>query len=103
MISWGSVRQKRDGLGASGVLLLFSALVAWARLGPLPDGLFEPERPSSLVVDRTGVPLYEARAADGTRGVPLAQEALPAALVHATLAAEDRRFFRHPGVDPIAL
>ena len=28
---------------------------------------------------------------------------LPPALVDATIAAEDRRFFRHPGVDPIAL
>ena len=49
-------------------------------------------------------------AADGSRwfrmdehrqDVPLA--AIPADLQHAFVAIEDRRFFKHPGVDPIAL
>jgi membrane peptidoglycan carboxypeptidase len=30
-------------------------------------------------------------------------DSLPENLVHATLAAEDSRFYRHPGVDPLAL
>ena len=42
-------------------------------------------------------------AADGTRSRTLSADDLPPALVAATLAAEDRRFFIHPGVDPLAL
>ena len=77
---------------------------AWVRLGPLPPGLLdERDRPSTVVVDRAGVPLYEARAGDGTRGRRIAADALPPLVVAATLAAEDRRFWSHPGVDPIAV
>ena len=56
-----------------------------------------------VVVDRHGVQLYEARSGDGTRTVTLTAAALPPTLVAATIAAEDRRFWSHPGVDPIAI
>src|ERR1700736_3098192 len=87
------------GIGASVAV----ALLLWVRLGALPDGLLEPERPSAIIVDRAGAPLYEARAADGARGTSLTADTLPEALVQATLAAEDQRFFHHFGVDPVAL
>ncbi len=75
------------------------------RLGPLPDRLLDDDgmAASTVVVDRHGVVLYEARAADGTRSVRVDPGALPATMVDATLAAEDGRFFHHPGVDPLAL
>jgi penicillin-binding protein 1C len=77
---------------------------AWIRMGPLPNGLLDgPQETSTLVVDRHGRPLYEALAGDGTRSVTLAAATLPDTLVAATVAAEDRRFWSHPGVDPIAL
>ena len=49
--------------------------------------------------------LYEARSAtDGSRAHRLdVRRPAAAALVDATIAAEDRRFFVHPGVDPIAV
>lgn len=75
----------------------------WLRLGPLPPGLLDEPPPSTLVVDRNGVPLYEARGGDGTRAMRLTADALPPMLVAATTAAEDRRFWSHPGVDPIAI
>lgn len=78
-------------------------LACWVRLGPLPPGLLDDPVPSTLVVDRRGVPLYEARSAEGTRGIVLAGAELPPALVAATLAAEDHRFWSHPGVDPVAV
>ncbi|MGE3373969.1 MAG: penicillin-binding protein 1C [Vicinamibacteria bacterium] len=56
-----------------------------------------------MVVDRAGRTLYESPSALGLRGRPPSPEGLPRALVQATLAAEDRRFFLHPGVDPLAL
>jgi membrane peptidoglycan carboxypeptidase len=40
---------------------------------------------------------------NGTRAESLSAQKLPARVVEATLVAEDRRFRRHPGVDPIAI
>jgi penicillin-binding protein 1C len=76
-------------------------LAAWVRLGPIPaDLLHEPETPSTIVEDRHGVRLYEARAADGTRSRRLEAASLPRRLADATIAAEDHRFWSHAGVDP---
>ena len=75
----------------------------WLRLGPLPVGLLDDPVPSTIVVDREGGVLYEARSGDGTRGVKLTAQNLPPDLVAATLAAEDHRFWSHPGIDPISV
>lgn len=73
-------------------------------MGPLPADLLTPDRRTSTeIVDRHGHPLYEALSADGTRSRALTAGDLPPALVAATLAAEDRRFYGHPGVDPVAV
>jgi penicillin-binding protein 1C len=83
---------------------LFVAGLLWIRHGPLPPGLLvEEARPSTLVVDRHGEPLYEARSAAGLRSSLIASGELPALLTRATEAAEDRRFRWHPGIDPIAI
>ena len=88
-------------------LLILSAagvtLAAWLRFGSLPAGLLDEPAPSTMVVDRNGVPLYEARSGDGTRGIKLMADSLPPDLVAATLAAEDHRFWSHPGVDPLSV
>ena len=79
------------------------AAAAWIRLGPIPADLLNAGvDASTVVVDRHGSPLYEARSSAGTRSSLLGASNLPPALVNATLAAEDHRFFRHPGVDPLA-
>ncbi len=49
------------------------------------------------------MPLYEALSGDGARSVRLDAERLPAILAAATVAAEDRRFYSHPGIDPVAI
>ena len=49
------------------------------------------------------MPLYEALSGDGTRNIRLDAERLPPMLAAATIAAEDRRFYSHPGIDPIAI
>ncbi len=80
------------------------ALLVWMRAGPLPAGLLDTAQiQSTTVFDRNGELLYESRAGDGTRAVWLDEHALPANLVSATIAAEDRRFYRHVGVDPVAI
>jgi penicillin-binding protein 1C len=73
---------------------------AWVRLGPLPP--IEQAR-HVTVVDRNGEVLYESLGATGNRSESLSAGALPPRIVDATLAAEDRRFFSHVGVDPIAV
>ena len=95
-----STRRRRAILG-----VLASLVVAglWLRLGAMPAGLLDDPVPSTIVVDRRGVALYEARAQDGTRGVALSPETLAPHLVAATIAAEDRRFWSHPGVDPLSI
>jgi penicillin-binding protein 1C len=85
-------------------LVAVLAGMVWIRLGPLPPGLLDLQPVESIaIVDRNGEPLYESRGADGGRTSWLEVEELPPALVDATLAAEDRRFFKHPGIDPIAV
>lgn len=94
--------RRRHLVAAAGVGL--AALTMWLRVGPLPDGLLDPPTaPSTVVVDRHGTPIYEALSTDATRATVLEAADLPARLVAATLAAEDRRFYGHPGVDPIAI
>ena len=93
--------------GASSRLVVVAIAAAglWLRLGPArPVGLLDlSETTSTVVVDRRGEPLYEALSGDGTRSIQLAADRLPPTLVAATIAAEDRRFWSHPGVDPIAI
>src|SRR5262245_25775753 len=85
-------------------VIAFAAAAAWVRLGPLPDGLLDfRNAESTVVVDRHGEVLYEARSSDGSRASWLSPDSLPPVLIDATLAAEDHRFFHHPGIDPIAI
>ncbi len=89
------------------VLAILAALSAAPRWTPLPAWMTEEDPGSVVLRDRHGKLLAELRrTADGDgsiRGqqVPLSQ--VDPLLVHATLAAEDRRFYRHPGIDPLAL
>jgi penicillin-binding protein 1C len=93
-------RRLRRGLIAAALVV---TATAWVRMGPLPHGLLdEPANPSTIVVDRRGVPLHEALSSDETRAITLTAATLPPVLVAATVAAEDRRFWWHPGVDPVA-
>lgn len=83
---------------------IFLSLLAWLRCGPLPPGFLDPgSRLSTVVTDRNGVPLYETLSREGGRSLEISPEAIPEILAKATLAAEDHRFFHHPGVDPLAV
>ena len=97
------VRHPRRSAVLFGGLALI-ALTLWLRLGPIDPVLLDlDDVTSTVVVDRRGVPLYESLSGDGTRNVRLDPRNLPPLLVAATLAAEDRRFWSHPGVDPVAI
>jgi penicillin-binding protein 1C len=94
---------KRACVVAAGLVLCAVAVCAGGiavRLAPVPKALFSPPAASVEFVDRTGRPLRLARAeGNGSFQQPVQFVDIPPALVHATLAAEDRRFWSHPGVD----
>ena len=91
---------KRTLVGVVSIVLM----LVWLRCGPLPAGLLDWNRDfSTEIFDRHGERLYEARSGLGTRGETLDAASLPPALALATLAAEDARFRRHYGLDPVAI
>ena len=70
----------------------------------LPDGLQEPPPAGVEIVDRNGVPLRKLLNKEGHRKeVSTDLSAIPDDLIKATLAAEDKRFWTHGGVDLLAL
>jgi penicillin-binding protein 1C len=72
------------------------------RFVPLPPALLQPSPQSLELTDRYGTPLRQTRNGERfARDVPLAE--VPPVVVHAMLAAEDKRFFEHSGVDLLAL
>ena len=87
-----------------GVATAAAGLAAWLRCGALPPGMLDLDaQVSTQVVARDGEPLRESLSADGQRSRLILAGRLPDALLRATLAAEDARFFRHPGLDPLAI
>jgi penicillin-binding protein 1C len=83
---------------------LVVAAAVWIRCGPLPAGLLDrADTPSTVVLDRHGERLYEARSPAGLRGEPIDAAHISPIVAAATMAAEDERFRWHPGVDPIAV
>nr|MCU0254496.1 transglycosylase domain-containing protein [Acidobacteriota bacterium] len=91
----------RAGAAALALALAAAALfVAW----PLPAGLLDASRLASLrIADREGGLLRELRSGEDGRAIPLPPGPLPERVVDAFIAIEDRRFGRHPGVDPLAI
>lgn len=76
--------------------------VPW--LLPLPEALLQPPPSSTLYLARDGTPLRHLLNEDGTRSAPPVSYAeIPPTLVHALLAAEDKRFFSHGGIDLMAV
>lgn len=90
-------------------LLITASLLAavWWALPfalPLPGKLTEPVAPSLTYLAYDGTPLRQLLTDNGQRvAQPASFDDIPAPLLHATLAAEDRRFFEHQGVDFAAI
>lgn len=79
---------------------VFIAAVRWA---PFPDEKLQ-QRPAAVVLaDRSGVPLRVKLAPGGFDCRPGYQPAPEHWIVKAIVAAEDHRFWSHPGVDGMAL
>jgi penicillin-binding protein 1C len=92
--------RRRVAIGLVGALASPFVLVAvMAALTKLPAELLEPAAPSLRVLSRGGRLLREVRADDGARARPMPLAELPRHAIDAVLAAEDRRFYSHHGVD----
>lgn len=68
----------------------------------LPAGLLGNPQASPVFADRHGEPIARLALPGSTRSAPVSAEELPADLVACTLAAEDKRFRSHGGIDPLA-
>ena len=79
-------------------LLLFAGWLA-LRLVPLPTALFAAQLPQTEYLDRTGQPLRSVPPDNLPFRHAVEYGDIPQPLIQATLAAEDRRFWHHPGVD----
>lgn len=83
--------------------LMMLVVLGWIalRFVPIPPALLQPPVQSIALVDRHRVPLRERRVEERFSR-ELALETVPAHVVNAVLAAEDKRFFSHGGFDCIA-
>ena len=71
------------------------------KLVPIPPALLRPPVQSISLVDRHGIPLREARVAERFSRELLLDD-VPRHVIDAVLAAEDKRFYRHHGIDWLA-
>ncbi len=93
-------RWRRRSLLCAGVIaFLWIALHIALRFVPLPAALSQSPPASLELLDRHGQPLREVRADGGSFVRRASYEHIPQSLIHATLAAEDKRFWKHSGVD----
>ena len=93
--------RRRSRAFAALFALLVCALLAWV-LAPKP-ALYGAIPFSTLVTDREGRPLKLVPAQDGRYRLFTELDDVAAVGREATLLYEDRSFYRHPGVDPLAL
>lgn len=69
---------------------------------PLPARLLEDPASSAVLLDRHGAVIQHLTLGDSTRAATVPLEKIPADLIACTLAAEDKRFYQHGGIDLLA-
>jgi 1A family penicillin-binding protein len=88
--------------GLVGGFLLTTALFAWySRDLPSPDKVVRREGFATKIFDRNGVLLYDVFA--DQRRTPVALDEIPQDLREATVAIEDKNFYKHEGFDPLGV
>ncbi len=86
---------------AGGLVLLLGWFVLPFAIS-LPAGLLGNPPASPVLLDRHGTPILHLVLPDSSRATPVVLEEIPADLIACTLAAEDKRFFQHGGIDLLA-
>jgi penicillin-binding protein 1C len=102
-------RRGWPGILSAGAILCLGGLLGLFGIEVARRAHFEAPAPTPILYDRHGAFLaqlgHETVTRDGTRRVEYGYWIAappPERIVRATLALEDRRFWRHPGVDPFA-
>src|SRR5437899_3361998 len=93
-----SVNKRIAALCLAGASVL--ALAVLPRVMPLEDPEARGATPGTVVLDARGVVL--SRDTDQGVRIPVSLARVAPAMIRATVSAEDRRFYLHPGIDPIA-
>lgn len=101
-------RRTRSRCAANRTAYIVASLLLLVFCGWLLDTLFPPPDGGELsfsftVLDRQGQPLRRYLSDDGYWRLPIEIKTLDPKFIPALLAYEDKRFFQHPGVDPLAL
>lgn len=92
------------GVCIFGLLNVVSFLWLVPLFVPLPDGLAEPNDPSTIITDEEGRPLRRFLV-NGEEVVSdyASLEEIPEDFINATISAEDKRFWQHIGIDFFAI
>src|SRR3972149_11070059 len=89
-------------LGVIGFFLLsFVVFPLFAFNLPSPDKVVRREGFSTKILDRNGEVLYDIFAAQPRTAFPLSD--IPVYLRQATIAIEDKNFYKHQGFDPLGM
>ncbi|HEX2671733.1 MAG TPA: transglycosylase domain-containing protein, partial [Polyangiaceae bacterium] len=98
-------RRGRILLGLALLSLLPPLALVWCAAGEdLPSALADSSAAvSTQVMDRDGQAIRELRSKDGKLSSRVALTELSPLVVPALVAAEDARFYRHPGIDPLSM
>src|SRR5450755_951269 len=95
------MKLRKTAVGAAIAIVVAMVAPAAIRFVQIPAALLRPPVQSIALLDRAGIPLREARV-DERFSRELTIDEVPPHVVAAFLAAEDKRFYRHHGVDWIA-
>jgi len=98
---WGGGFRRRRWQALSAALIILAAL-AVAYLALPPPTLDRARSLSMLVLARDGSMLRGFLSADGKWRLPVRADAVDPGYLRMLIAAEDRRFAHHPGIDPLA-
>ena len=99
----GRLIKKAAAVSAAVLLVIAGAFALWViSLGPLP--LEQARQVSATIVDRNGKLLRAYAMSDGRWRLPVdAKTAVDPAYMKLLLAYEDKRFYAHGGIDPLAI
>lgn len=86
-----------------GLLLVCAAALLSITLWPMDPRPYLTITPSQEVLDRNGRMMFVFLRGDGQWCFRRPLDAFSPYLIQATIAAEDQRFFSHPGIDPVAI
>lgn len=82
------------------IVVLIIGFLLWSII---PLLISAPEFASTKIYDRNGGLLYQVSDSEQGKRSPVAFETMPVSLTNALIASEDQRFFKHHGVDWLAL